>query len=316
MNLHNKSILVTGAAGLIGSAVIDELLCRDCRVMAVDIKSPPEYSLKNDNVDWVHLDIAESDHFSRVLDKSNLDGVIHTAAHPGGLSLKEPTKDVEVNALGSMRVFEYCAHRQLPVVYTSSSIIYGEQPHFPTPETASLNPGTIYGACKVACEKYLHILGEGYGLPWTVVRLFATYGAGHTPSSFQGIVNVMLSQLLDGDRVVVKGSLQRIRDMLYVDDAARGLVDALFCEKARGQIINMGTGDPVTIQKMIETLARVMGKQIGDIELVEEEGTVGDVFYNSADCTLANELFDYKPQYNLEQGLMELLSRRRQTRVE
>jgi UDP-glucose 4-epimerase len=304
-----KVILVTGAAGMIGGALTEELLARNCHVLAADCVVPTPAEKYRGAVEWLKLDVTDSQ-FTEVLDSYKIDEVIHAAAHPGGRSLLEPTKDVEVNALGSMRIFEYCARRRLPIVFTSSSIVYGEQPYFPISEDVSPNPGTIYGVCKVACENYLRILGKGYGLPWTILRLFATYGAGHKPSSFQGIVNVMLGQLLAGDRVVVRGSLERIRDLVYVKDAARGVVDALFSNEARGKIVNLGTGDPVSIRRMIETLILVMGRRPETIELVEETGTEGDVQYSSADCRLARGLFGYVPRFSLEAGLIDLLEAR------
>lgn len=294
---------------MIGGALVEELVTRYCHVLAADCVASPVANECLGAVEWLKLDV--SDHqLTPVLDGYRIDGVIHAAAHPGGRSLLEPTKDVEVNALGSMRIFEYCARRNLPIVFTSSSIVYGEQPHYPIKENTPINPGTIYGACKVACENYLRILGQGYGLPWTVLRLFATYGAGHRPSSFQGIVNVMLGQLLNGNRVVVRGSLERIRDLVYVKDVARGVADALFSKSARGRIVNLGTGDPVSIRRMIETLVRVMGRRPEDIQLVEEAATEGDVLYNSADCSLAKELFGYVPTFSLEAGLADLLKTR------
>jgi UDP-glucose 4-epimerase len=309
MRNHQQSILVTGAAGMIGSALVEELVSRNCHVLAADCVVPPAAEPYQGAVQWLKFDVTDCQ-VTEVLDSYRIDEVIHAAAHPGGRSLLEPTKDVEVNALGSMRIFEYCARRNLPIVFTSSSIVYGEQPNFPISENVSPNPGTIYGVCKVACENYLRILGKGYGLPWTILRLFATYGAGHKPSSFQGIVNVMLGQLLAGDRVVVRGSLERIRDLVYVKDVARGVVDALLSNQARGKIVNLGTGDPVSIRRMIETLVRVMGRRPETIELVEEAATEGDVQYNSADCRLARELFGYAPGFSLEAGLVDLLKAR------
>jgi UDP-glucose 4-epimerase len=306
MQHENKVILVTGATGLIGRVVVDELEMRGYKVVALDNKIPNKPFKHQHGVIWVNVDITDNNLWD-VLGQHELAGVIHAAAHPGGRSLQEPTIDVEVNVLGSMRIFEYCAINRIPIVYTSSSVIYGDQPHFPIKETATLNPGTIYGACKVACENYLRILGEGYGLQWVVMRVFSTYGAGHKASEFQGIVNVMLTQLMAGNRVVVKGSLQRTRDMVYVNDVACGLVDALFEKSSYGRIINLGTGNPVTIEDMINALIVSMGKNIEDIEIVEENDTIGDVFYNSADCTLAKQLLGYEATYSLEMGLLEVL---------
>lgn len=103
-----------------------------------------------------------------------------------------------------MRVFDWCARAKKPVIYLSSSAVNRDQTTGPIKESAELKPGTIYAACKVACESFLRILEEGYGLQWTVLRLFPTYGAGHKPGTHQGIVNIMLIQLLAGNRVVVR----------------------------------------------------------------------------------------------------------------
>ena len=223
----NKKILVTGAAGLIGSQVVKELISRKYEVIAVDNFSYGHNENDNSLVTWLKEDITKSN-FANIFNKLKPTGVIHCAAHPGGKSLQEPVLDVEVNALGSMKLFYQAAIAKIPIVYLSSSAVYGpSELTRGLKENDELNPGTIYAACKVACENYLKILEKGYGLKWTILRLFATYGPGHKGSNFQGIVNIMLTQLLKGNKVVVKGSLQRVRGLIYVNDAACAIVDAL-----------------------------------------------------------------------------------------
>lgn len=299
-------VLITGGAGLIGSAVIRRLVAEPLEVIAIDNFSIGGWRESSDNLVWEEIDIT-SPLFEEAIGNYSPDIVVHCAAHPGGKSLLEPVVDVHVNALGSMRIFEFCARREIPVIYLSSSVIYGDQPRGPIPESAPLNPGTIYGACKVACENFLQTLEEGYGLQWTVLRLFATYGPGHKPSAHQGIVNVMLTQLLSGDRVIVRGSLERERDLLYVEDAASAIIKSIFTPRARGEIINVGTGVPVTIRSLIETLCRMLGKRKEKIEIIEDSGTVGDPFYNSADCSRARKMIGFVPRYDLNKGLSELL---------
>jgi UDP-glucose 4-epimerase len=290
-----RKVAITGSAGLIGGAVARMLRDRDIEAVGVDLA---------DGVDVADARVAE------VLDAARPDAVVHAAAHPGGKSLAEPVDDVRVNALGSMRVFDWCARAKVPVLYTSSSSVYGDQPPAPIRETAPLRPGTVYAVAKVACENWLDILGRGYGLEWTVLRLFATYGAGHKPNTFQGILNVMLTQLLAGNRVVVKGSLDRQRDLIYVDDAARAIVEAITRPDARGQVFNIGSGETVTVREIIETICRVMGRDLRDIELVEETGTVGDPFSNVGDCSRARETFGFRTQFSLEDGVSALLGQR------
>ena len=289
-------VAVTGGEGLIGAAVGQALATRGIRVTSVD--------WRDGGTDVADARIVET------LNAAVPDVVVHAAAHPGGRSLAEPIEDVRINALGSMRVFDWCARAKVPVVFTSSSIVYGEQPAGSIPETASLRPGTIYGVAKVACENWLAILQSGYGLEWTVLRLFATYGSGHRPNTYQGIVNVMLTQLLAGNRVVVRGSLDRQRDMIYVEDAAEAVAEAVCRPAARGQILNVGTGTAVTIRELIYTICHLLGRPLDEVEIVEEAGTIGDPQSNVADATKAATVLGFSSKFSITQGLQAVIKQR------
>ena len=308
-NISFKSILVTGAAGLIGSAIVQRLLSSDIKVIACDNFSTGDWKKEGPLLKWENIDIADMILRDR-LNVHSIDAVIHCAAHPGGRSLKEPGENVRINAFGSMQLFEWCAHKQIPIIYLSSSVVYGHQPPGLISEEAVLNPGTIYGVCKIACENFLRILGDGYGLKWTVLRLFATYGAGHRPSTFQGIVNIMLTQLLSGNKVVVKGSLDRKRDLIYVDDTVDAILKALFSDQSRGEVINIGTGVSVSIRCLIEEICNVLGRQLNEIDIIEQEGTVGDPVNNVGDCSKAGRILNFTPQFDLKEGLKEILNQR------
>jgi UDP-glucose 4-epimerase len=304
-----KIVAVTGAAGLIGSAVARHLLEASIRVVACDNFSVGDWQREDEHLLWVRADVGEPGIGDR-LGAHHPDALIHCAAHPGGLSLREPAENVRVNALGSMRLFEWFARQKKPIIYLSSSVVYGDQPSGAIPESADLRPGTVYGVCKVACENFLRILGDGFGLPWTVLRLFATYGAGHKPSLYQGVINIMLTQLLSGCSVAVKGSLERKRDFLYAEDAAAAIVKALLTPGARGHVFNIGTGQAVTIRELIETLARCLDRKASEVEIMEEKGTVGDPFSNVADITKARDMLGFAPRYDLRKGLAELIRSR------
>ena len=303
------TVLVTGAAGLIGSAVTRLLVARGYRVVACDDFSIGTWRDGHDELVWEQLDVTDAA-FPLRLAGHGVEAVVHCAAHPGGRSLQEPSDNVRVNALGSMRVFEWCARVGIPVVYLSSSAVYGEQPPAPITETAALRPGTVYGICKVACEHFLRVLGAGAGLQWTVLRLFATYGAGHRPSVHQGIVNVMLTQLLAGHTVVVRGSLDRRRDLVYVDDAARAIVDCLVNPSTRGRIVNVGTGVPMTVRDVLIELCRTLGRRLNDLAITEAEPTVGDPQYSVADIGQLTRL-GWAPQVSFRVGVERLVRERR-----
>lgn len=309
MTTRRPAVLVTGAAGLIGSEVVRHLRRLGHSVVACDDLSLGTARFEGDGIVWEECDVSEPG-LSERLSRHRVDAVIHCAAHPGGRSLEEPSTDVRINALGSMQVFEWCARKRILVVYLSSSAVYGEQSASPIPETAVLRPATVYAVCKVACENYLGVLAAGYGLPWTALRLFATYGAGHRPNTYQGIVNVMLTQLLAGNALVVKGSLERVRDLLHVEDAAKAIVACLVNEQTRGQILNVGTGAGVTIHGLIAMLCEALGRRPGEVSITESAPTVGDPFYSVADTSRLRALTGFAPDHSLQASLSSLVQAR------
>ncbi len=307
-----KKVLVTGAAGLIGSAVTCKLLEKKVQVIACDNFSIGTWKEELSGIIWENVDIASEDAIKK-LSRHDIDAVIHCAAHPGGKSLIEPNESVRVNCTGSMQLFDWCAKTGIPVIYLSSSIVYGPGGHTDKLicEDVPLEPATIYAACKVACENFLQVLQESKGLKWVILRLFSTYGAGHQPGMHQGIVNIMLTQLLKGDKVVVKGSLERVRDLVYVYDAAEAVVDSLFCEEAIGQVINVGTGVQTTIKDMIYALCDELGLDKGKVDISEEASTPGDPFFNVADISKLRKVVGFKPTYDLKAGISELVKERK-----
>jgi len=300
-----ERVAVTGAAGLIGSAIVRHLDKLSIAVTAFDAPGAPDFA-PGSRIPIERVDLTDP-RMLEILAAKNPQAVIHAAAHPGGKSLREPVEDVRVNALGSMQLFDWCARANSHIVYLSSSVVYGDQTEGKISEAAVLAPGTVYGVAKLACEQWLRILGQGAGLNWTVLRLFATYGAGHRPSLEQGIVNIMLTQLLKGNRVVVRGSLKRLRDLVYVEDAAAAIVQVLCRSEARGQIMNVGTGVAVTIEEMIYILCDALKRPRSDVEIIEEAGTVGDPFSNIADITQMRQTLAFEPKFGLAAGLQALV---------
>lgn len=302
-------MLVTGAAGLIGSAVTRRLLTSGHAVIGCDDFSIGTWRDTYDHLTWDHVDVGAADAVER-LARHAPDVVVHCAAHPGGRSFAEPSANVRVNTLGAMHVFEWCARRHIPLVYLSSSAVYGEQPPAPIAESAPLRPGTVYAVCKVACENLLRVLEAEYGLQWTVVRLFATYGAGHRPGTAQGIVNVMLTQLLAGNRVIVRGRLDRVRDLVYVDDAAEAIAACLFEPRARGRVLNIGTGRATRVSEVIAMLCELLGRSQSDLDVVQQEATTGDPFYSVADPESMRVTTGFTARVPLEEGLALLVAAR------
>ncbi len=308
----NISVLVTGAAGGIGWVVTNMLLDRGCKVVAADDYATGLEREEKKGITWIRLDVAEPS-LSERLSAYPIDAVIHLAARLADRSMQEPAADVRTNAFGSMQVFEWVARKGVKrIIYTSSSAVYGSPASAdPIKETAPLSPDTIYAACKVACENFLRILQKGYGLQWTALRLFPTYGPTHKLSKTQGILNVMMTQLLDGNEVIVKGSLDRVRDLVYVDDTASAIVGSLFSESTIGRVFNVGKGWGTTVREMIYSITRALGRNPEELIIKELPGTPGDPMYNVADVSALNQAIGFKAKVDLPEGIARMVAMRR-----
>jgi UDP-glucose 4-epimerase len=312
-NSKYPTVLVTGAAGGIGWTVTKMLLEKGCQVVAFDDYTTGLTRNEAPGLTWQDADIADP----AIADKLNqypIDAIVHLAARLADQSMKAPAADVRTNAFGAMQIFEWAAtHDVKRVVFTSSSAVYGHPPETPIKETDPVRAETIYAACKLACESFLRMLGDpdkGYGLPWTVVRCFATYGPSHKPSKTQGILNVMTSQLLEGNEVIVKGSLDRVRDLVYVDDTARAIVECLFSDGAKNQIFNVGTGKEYTVREMIYSIAAALGRTPEDLDIKELDGTPGDPRYCVANVDAIRTAVGYESQVDLNEGIARLVAAR------
>lgn len=307
-----STVLVTGAAGGIGWTVTKMLLGRGCRVVAIDDYTTGLTRPEDPGVTWEYMDTADPS-LPQKLSRYPIDAVVHCAARLADRSMQEPAADVRTNAFGSMQIFEWGARNKVKrVVFPSSSGVYGDPPSKPIKETDPVRAETIYSVCKLACEDFLRILEKGYGLPWTVLRLFPTFGTAHKPSKTQGILNVMITQLLEGNEVIVKGSLERVRDLVYVDDTARAIVECLFSEAARCRTFNVGTGKGYTVRQMIYFIAEALGRRPEDLQIKELEGTPGDPLYNVADITAIRDAVGFESQVDLREGIVRLVAARTQ----
>ena len=286
-------VLITGGEGMIGQSLNKYLLSKGFEVSIIDVN-------QKNSVDITSNEIEE------VLNKINPDCIVHAAAHPGGKSMEDPVNNTKINSFGSMQIFNWCSKLKKKLIFLSSSAIYGEVQETPITEKQAPNPGTIYAVNKVACENYLKILDQKYNLDFTILRLFATYGAGHKPNTFQGIVNVIITQLMNDKSLVIKGSLERKRDLIYVEDTILAIYKSIISDKISKKTINIGTGKSISINDLINELCKVMSISRKKINIVETEGTIGDPFYSVADVSQLKNLLNFEHKFSLSEGLSEM----------
>ncbi len=328
------NVLITGGAGFLGSHVADELLAAGHQVRALDSLVEqvhggvrPDYLTPE--VELQVGDVRDAGAVGRALE--GCDAVLHFAARVGvGQSMYEVAEYTSVNDVGTAVLLEALAQRPVERLLVASSMsVYGEGLYeggvevertreqlergqwepgprpLPTPEEKQVALASIYALNKYQQERACLIAGAAYGIPTAALRFFNIYGPRQSLSNpYTGVLAIFASRLLNGKRpLIYEDGLQR-RDFVSVHDAARAVRLALETGGADGRVVNVGSGESVTVRGLAEQLAGVMGVTL------EPEPTgeyrVGDIRHCFADVSLARERLGFQPQVALEDGMGEL----------
>jgi len=253
-----KRVLVTGGLGLVGAPLVRRLSAVGHEVVVFDDESTGSRKAV-EGVKSVRLVIGD---VSRPADLERLAGeewetVYHLAAQANvPASVADPVRDFQVNALGTLYVLEWARRRRVGCfLYASTVAVYAPGSPMPLGEDASLGPSSPYGASKLAGEAMVQAHGHSYGLRTAVLRLFNIYGLGMT----KYVIHDLVRKLLANPRELeILGDGEQVRDYLHAEDAASAFI--LAAAGARpGEIINLGSGEPVRIRDLAKRIIHVMG---------------------------------------------------------
>ncbi len=303
--------LVTGAAGFIGARTSQMLLDQGHSVVGIDNMNDAydprmkEYRLRNlranQGFSFHKADISEKP----VIDlfrNDKFDGVIHLAARAGvRFSVENPWVFLESNVLGTLNMLEVC--RQFgcqKIVMASTSSIYGENPPYPTPETASSSePLQPYAASKKGAEALTHSYHHLYDIDVTIVRYFTVYGPAGRPdlAMFR-----FVQWITEGQPVRINGDGTQSRGFTYIDDIVRGTIAAL--KPVGYEIVNLGGHEVITINGLVELIEELTGRK-ADVKYGPPN--LADMFTNWADVSKAREMLGWQPQVTLKEGLGHLI---------
>ncbi len=303
-------VVVTGAAGFIGSHVADRLLGEGHSVWAVDNLDPyydPEQKLRNiagarrsERHHFASVDIRDADALAAVFDEAAPDCVIHLAARAGvRASVDSPLEYIQVNELGGCHVLEQCRCRgRLPLVFASTSSVYGLTTQIPFREDdPACGPLSPYAATKRASELMAHSFWHIHRQPAAVLRFFTVYGPrGRPDMAFAKFSKALLT----GDTITLHGP-DTERDFTYVDDIVDGVLGALtwVTEKRELGTFNVGGCHPVNVSKIIDLLAAGLGAKP---EISMGRLQPGESLRTWADVSAAERAFSYQPKVSLEEG--------------
>lgn len=305
MNHAGKRYLVTGAAGFIGGAVARSLLASGARVATVDNLSTGFRESVPDGVEFIHGDCADRSVVARVA--GPIDAVLHIAGQSSGeISFEDPIRDLQWNVQSTLALLERAAGLGCRrFIYASSMSVYGDQPDLPVPENAECRPNSFYGVGKLASEHELRVWQRQYGMETVALRLFNVYGPGQNMGNMrQGMVSIFLAQLVREGRIEVKGSLERFRDFVHVDDVCDAFVRSIEAPAHEPMVVNIGTGVRTTVRQLIAELLAANGS---DVPAESRGSTPGDAHGLYADPALAARLIGWRPRVVLRDGVPEMV---------
>jgi UDP-glucose 4-epimerase len=305
--LVNCKVLVTGGAGFIGSHLVDKLLEQGNEVTCYD-NLDEYYTGKEANIE--HL--AENKQFRAVnadiLDYNKLahsmkdvEFVFHLAAQPGvRFSMEHPTKTTMVNVLGTLNVLKASKEAKIKrMVFASTSSVYGEAKFLPINEEHPTAPISVYGASKLAAEKYCKVYNDQLGLPLVMLRYHTVYGPRQRPDM---AFHKWTKSYFDGKPIVIYGDGNQTRDFTFVTDIVQCTLNAAEAENVDGEVFNVGGGSNVTVNEVVQTLLKEVDTD-GSAKVVYESAKLGDVSDTHAEITKARKMLNFNPTTNVKEGI-------------
>ena len=306
-------VVVTGGAGFIGSALVDQLVKRGDQILVIDnFSAGSEKNLEEaKNASAKELVIENCDirniETTKLITDYGPSVIFHLAAQVDvRASVEDPLNDLETNLVGLIRVLEggRKAETTKIVLASSGGTIYGEPEakQLPLNEDAPWNPLSPYGVSKLAGGLYVNAYSSLYGLRGTTLALANVYGPRQDPHGEAGVVAIFAGKLLNGEPCTIYGTGMQTRDFVYVDDVASAFVASI--ESGDGKLLNIGTGTETSIQYLYEEMALASG-----IESAPEKGAErsGEIERSALDPSLAKKILGWTPQTNLRDGIHSTL---------
>jgi UDP-glucuronate 4-epimerase len=320
-------VLVTGAAGFIGSALSIRLLDRGDKIIGIDNHND-YYDLKlkearlarhinHENYIHIRMDIEDGEDVATIFKEHQFDGVVNLAAQAGvRYSIENPLTYIKTNMVGFGHILEGCRHNDIGhLVYASSSSVYGSNTKMPFSVHDNVDhPVSIYAATKKANELMAHTYSHLYNLPTTGLRFFTVYGPYDRPDmALQKFTRAIIAD----EPITVFNHGKHRRDFTYIDDIVEGIVRVLdrpapinsnwdgdnpdpATSSAPYRIYNIGNNTPVELMDYIEALETSLGKTAEKELLPLQLGDVPDTY---ADVDALVEEFGYKPSMSVKQGV-------------
>jgi nucleoside-diphosphate-sugar epimerase len=297
--------LVTGGAGFIGSNIVRSLVEKKKSVRVLDNLATGRIENIRDimnNLDFIGCDIRDGETVRKAV--KGVKYVIHLAALPSvPRSIKDPETSNDVNLTGTLNML--LAARDEGVerfIFSSSSSVYGDTPTLPKRENMAPAPLSPYGVQKLAGEYYCSIFSRLYGLKTFALRYFNVFGPRQNPKSqYAAVIPLFIESIRTGKPPVIHGDGKQTRDFTFVEDVvAANLRCCVAPAKTAGEVYNVAGGNRVSINRLAETLAKIMKK---DVKPVHDDARPGDIRDSQGDTSKVRKALGWKTKVQFEAGL-------------
>jgi len=312
-------LLITGAAGFIGSNLTEYMLDKGYTVVGLDNYATGfAHNLKpfltHPNFSFIEGDIRSLQTF--IAASKGVDCILHQAAL-GSVprSINDPLTSNEVNINGFLNLLEAAKKNKVKrVVYAASSSTYGDSKALPKIEENIGKPLSPYAVTKYVNELYADVFAKTYGMEITGLRYFNVFGRRQTPNgAYAAVIPKFIGQFLKGESPVINGDGNYSRDFTYIDNVLQMNHLAMITEnpEAINQVYNTAVGDRITILEMAELIREGLAEfdpKIKQIEIIKGPKRAGDVPHSQASIEKAKRLLKYRPTHNFQKGLKESLT--------
>ena len=317
MSWANRSVLVTGAGGFIGSHLTERLVHEGANVRALIHYNSAgtvgwlEHSPVIKNIDLIAGDICDRDRLRHAM--QGVDVVFHLAALIAiPYSYSAPASYVRTNIEGTLNVLQNARDLGIErLIHTSTSEVYGTARYVPIDEDHPLQGQSPYSASKIGADKIAEAFHLSFGVPVVTVRPFNTFGPRQ---SARAVIPTIISQCLNGDSIKL-GNIHPTRDFNYISNTVEGFLLAALAPNAVGKTINLGSSREISIKDLVQLIVQQIGRPVTikvDEQRIRPEGSEVERLY--ADNSLARTLLKWEPRISLEEGLKQTIDWLRERR--
>ena len=309
--IKNKTVLVTGADGFIGSSLVEMLSIENCKIKALS-----QYNSFN-NWGWIEdieckdkVEVLTGDirdpHYCKFITK-DVDIIFHLAALIAiPYSYIAPDSYVDTNIKGTLNICQAAKENgNIRVIHTSTSEVYGTAQYVPIDEKHPMQAQSPYSATKIAADAMAMSFYNAFNLPVTIARPFNTYGPRQ---SARAVIPTIITQIANGEKEIKLGDIAPTRDFNYVDDTCRGFIDLAECDESIGQTVNIGSNFEISIGNTLNIIKELMNS---DVQFTTDKKRIrpskSEVFRLWCDNKKIEKLTGFRPKVGIREGLQRTI---------